>query len=144
MNTKTKSDEFLISHGQSIKKTKTEKILGKGPFQWVGWNTSNKSFLIFTTLFYWINEHIFWQFYNHYTWINHFKIVLTSLLSSTTGYYQLFPVLTYSSLYLINKLTDRVSWSKLFDEYRSIKVNWFGFLLSYDTTATKIDILAFK
>lgn len=42
MNTKTKSDEFLISHGQSIKKTKTEKILGKGPFQWVGWNTSNK------------------------------------------------------------------------------------------------------
>lgn len=71
-------------------------------------------------------------------------IVLTSLSSSTTGYYQLFPVQTYSSLYLINKLTDRVSWSILFDEYRSIKFNWFGFLLSYDTTATKIDILAFK
>lgn len=71
-------------------------------------------------------------------------IVLTSLSSSTTGYYQLFPVQTYSSLYLFNKLTDRVSWSKLFDEYRSIKFNWFGFLLSSDTTATKIDILAFK
>lgn len=67
-------------------------------------------------------------------------IVLTSL-SSSTGYYQLFQVQTYSSLYLINKLTDRVSWSKLFDEYRSIKFNWFGFLLSYETTATKIDIL---